>query len=138
MQVSGKLQMVCGTCGSADVRADAYAYWDAEKQEWELSTTFDSGAVCEVCEGECKIEELKFEDWQQSITESQEIYSPHLGIRIDIGVRQLGDDEDKWVATANEEDVGDIFKGALIHPLPEEAMDAARRWAIHGNETGSF
>jgi hypothetical protein len=46
---------ICTECGSADVRADAYAEWDAENQCWSLVTTFDN-TDCENCGGECSIE----------------------------------------------------------------------------------
>jgi hypothetical protein len=48
---------VCAECGSDHVRADAYAVWDIENQQWQLSATFDKGSVCETCESdECRIE----------------------------------------------------------------------------------
>jgi len=49
-----RLIMVCETCGSEDVRLDAWAAWDTENQRWELAQTFDY-AHCENCEGECTI-----------------------------------------------------------------------------------
>lgn len=52
------VRMVCGTCGSDDVRADAYAEWNEELQQWEVSAVFDKGAVCEPCGGETRIEEV--------------------------------------------------------------------------------
>lgn len=53
------IKMVCTHCGSDDVRADAYAEWNSTTQEWELTTTFDSGHVCEKCEGECSVDEVE-------------------------------------------------------------------------------
>lgn len=50
--------MVCGTCGSEDVLSDAYAEWDVGKQEWVLSATFDKGAYCNNCDGECRIKAI--------------------------------------------------------------------------------
>lgn len=47
---------ICATCGSDDVRADAYAAWSMGAQEWELTATFDKGAVCEKCGEECSLE----------------------------------------------------------------------------------
>lgn len=52
-----KLQMFCGKCGGTNVRADAYAAWNVEKQEWELAATYDKGAACEDCGDECRIVE---------------------------------------------------------------------------------
>lgn len=39
----------CKTCGSDDVRIDAWAEWNMELQQWELSQTFDA-AFCNNCE----------------------------------------------------------------------------------------
>lgn len=46
---------ICTACGSAEVRSDAYAEWDAENQCWSLVTTFDN-TDCENCGGECRVE----------------------------------------------------------------------------------
>ena len=51
-----RIVMVCNTCGSEDVRLDAWAGWDTDGQRWELAQTFDY-AHCENCEGECRIVE---------------------------------------------------------------------------------
>lgn len=51
-----KEKPICRACKSDDVRADAYAEWNVEKQEWEISATFDKGAVCETCGGETRLE----------------------------------------------------------------------------------
>jgi hypothetical protein len=40
---------VCQECGSDDVIADAFAYWDAEKQDWQVSQAFEKGGCCEAC-----------------------------------------------------------------------------------------
>jgi hypothetical protein len=50
-----KEKPVCATCGSDEVRADAWAEWDTEKQEWVLNNTFDY-KFCETCEGECGVD----------------------------------------------------------------------------------
>jgi hypothetical protein len=47
---------VCRHCGSENVKADAYAVWDVDAQQWEISETFDKGAFCEPCDGETRIE----------------------------------------------------------------------------------
>lgn len=41
---------VCSLCGSDDVRADAFAAWDVESQQWEVSETYDKGGCCEGCD----------------------------------------------------------------------------------------
>lgn len=51
------IKMVCATCGSDDVKADAYATWNTETQEWECAQTFDKGAYCNKCDGETTLEE---------------------------------------------------------------------------------
>ncbi len=49
-------KMICATCGSENVRRDADAVWNVEKQEWELCAVYDN-ATCEQCGGETRIEE---------------------------------------------------------------------------------
>lgn len=51
-----KVQMLCGTCGSADVSRDAWGDWDVAAQEWALRTVFDH-AHCHVCDGETRLVE---------------------------------------------------------------------------------
>lgn len=53
-----RIKMVCATCGSDDVRCDAYAAWNVETQDWEVSATFTKGSVCEACGGETNIKEM--------------------------------------------------------------------------------
>lgn len=48
--------MVCKHCGSQEVRRDAWAAWNPEKEEWELYNYFDA-AFCEDCDTETTIEE---------------------------------------------------------------------------------
>ena len=60
-----KLLAVCGRCGSDHVKADAYAEWNADAQEWELSQTFDKGAFCNKCDGETSIY------WKEIVQPSQ-------------------------------------------------------------------
>lgn len=64
--MTGKLQMVCCTCGSSSVSADAYARWNPETQDWEVSSTFDKGAACDVCGGETRIDEIPLEEWEKA------------------------------------------------------------------------
>ena len=52
------ISMVCATCGSADVLADAYAEWDVGNQCWSVQSVMDKGHHCNACDGECRIEEL--------------------------------------------------------------------------------
>lgn len=46
----------CATCGSHDVRADAYVEWDVADQMWSIAQTFEKGAYCGDCDGETRIE----------------------------------------------------------------------------------
>ncbi|MCZ4354901.1 MULTISPECIES: hypothetical protein [Roseobacteraceae] len=52
MPYDNPITVHCSTCGSQDVRADAYAAWNPELQTWELVAIFDS-RDCEDCGGEC-------------------------------------------------------------------------------------
>lgn len=49
----------CSECHGTNIRKDAYAEWDNDKQEWVLFNTFDKPNWCENCEGECSI------DWKE-------------------------------------------------------------------------
>ena len=50
------VKMICETCGSDDVRVDAWAEWGVEAQKWVLAETYEY-SHCNVCEGECNIVE---------------------------------------------------------------------------------
>ena len=56
-----KIKMVCSKCGSDDVRRDADACWNAERQEWELCAVYDN-ATCEKCKGETSLEEIEIKE----------------------------------------------------------------------------
>lgn len=56
-----QVTQVCKYCGSEQVRADAYAVWDFELQDWVVAETFDKGAYCGNCDGETKIVEKEVE-----------------------------------------------------------------------------
>lgn len=43
----------CPYCDSTNVKADAFAEWDNEKQEWVLSDTYDN-KFCSDCERDIK------------------------------------------------------------------------------------
>lgn len=57
-----RLKMICHTCGGSNVRADAYAGWNVDSQEWELIQTFDKGSWCDDCDSERRIDEKEIED----------------------------------------------------------------------------
>ena len=46
-----KKKKVCGNCGSDNIVFDAYARWNEDKQEFEVSNVFD-WCMCEDCETE--------------------------------------------------------------------------------------
>lgn len=50
------VEIVCEDCGSAEVTRDAWAAWDATRQEWTLGTVFDDG-YCHTCEREAALRE---------------------------------------------------------------------------------
>ncbi len=52
MSNSNREHPTCKYCGSSDVRADAWAEWNDEKQEWTLADTYEN-FWCEACESDC-------------------------------------------------------------------------------------
>lgn len=56
-----KIKIVCGTCGSDNVRRDAWAEWCCDTQDWVLGTVFDQGH-CEACEGEASLDEVPLDE----------------------------------------------------------------------------
>lgn len=52
-----KIKMVCGTCGSENVKRDAWAVWDEAEQKWVLGPVFDD-AFCDDCDRETEIKEV--------------------------------------------------------------------------------
>lgn len=57
MNQQTKQKPICQECGSDDVSFDAAAAWNQETQEYELTSTFDSGG-CRSCG-----QEFKHVDW---------------------------------------------------------------------------
>lgn len=49
--MSAPVRIVCRTCGSDDILSDAWARWNVETQQWELSSALDNEECC-CCEGE--------------------------------------------------------------------------------------
>ena len=56
MSENQKVQMICSHCGSEEVKRDAWAEWDVEKQDWVLSSVYDN-TYCEGCEEETTLSE---------------------------------------------------------------------------------
>lgn len=52
----------CLECGSIDVKVDAWAIWNIEKQEWVLSDYYPNNAYCEYCDGACNIIDVPLEE----------------------------------------------------------------------------
>ena len=48
MPDKAKFTIHCSNCGGQNIRADAYAEWKFERQEWELSNVFDA-RICDDC-----------------------------------------------------------------------------------------
>ena len=53
--------MVCATCGSENVKADAWAVWSVPDQKWELEGGPYQFSCCDDCDGECHVEERRIE-----------------------------------------------------------------------------
>jgi hypothetical protein len=49
---------VCAYCGSSAVLMDAWAAWDAERQDWVLHDTLTE-ALCQQCDGETSLIEVE-------------------------------------------------------------------------------
>jgi hypothetical protein len=50
------IRIICGECGSDNVRRDAWAEWDIDAQRWVLGSVFDQG-FCEACGEERSLDE---------------------------------------------------------------------------------
>ncbi|HEX7325157.1 MAG TPA: hypothetical protein VF292_07370 [Rhodanobacteraceae bacterium] len=49
---------VCETCGRPDVTCDANAHWNADANQWEVSSVMDD-SFCEHCDGETSVAEVQ-------------------------------------------------------------------------------
>ena len=52
-----RIKMVCSHCGSDNVRNDAWACWDVEKQDWVLEDVLQD-TYCGECDGESSLNEV--------------------------------------------------------------------------------
>lgn len=124
--MADKMQIVCSTCGSANVRRDAWAEWQPETQEWVLGSVFDYGE-CDVCEGESRLEEVAFDDWQRALDEDHEL----RGVRF--RARRLGDGAyaaELRLADGSGQTIGEELPGWPI-TAAAVALDRARRAILH-------
>lgn len=69
-----RFRQVCDECGSEAVNCDAYATWNVETQEWELSSTFDKGSTCDDCGGECRIDQVREMTGEEKLVVSQKYW----------------------------------------------------------------
>ena len=60
MPPTARIAYVCTTCGSDQVKLDAWASWSVETQSWELNSTMQM-AFCENCECETSIRSTPLE-----------------------------------------------------------------------------
>lgn len=61
-----RITIKCRSCGSTDVRRDAYAAWNDAAQVWELATVYDDG-FCVDCNGEASLVERWIDAQDQDI-----------------------------------------------------------------------
>lgn len=61
MSTRPKVQVVCATCKSSDVRRDATASWDVEAQDWDLAGVQDQG-YCESCARETTLVDVPLQE----------------------------------------------------------------------------
>ena len=54
MMGSQPVRKICKNCGGDNVRADAWAVWDVERQKWELGEIFQH-TFCGDCDGDTTI-----------------------------------------------------------------------------------
>lgn len=59
--MSAKYTYVCATCGSDEIKSDAWAEWDPESMQWVLSNVFDDN-YCPKCDSSCQIETKNIEE----------------------------------------------------------------------------
>lgn len=61
-------KLICTKCGGENVQVDAYAIWNVERQGYELVATYDKGASCEDCDGECRCEFVPIQDCHNAVS----------------------------------------------------------------------
>lgn len=121
-----KIQIVCSTCSSANVRRDAWAEWQPETQEWVLGSVFDNGD-CEVCEGESRLEEVAFEDWERSLDGDHELRGVLFRARpVEGGTYEA----ELRLADGSEKMFGEELPGWPM-TAASVALDRARRAILH-------
>lgn len=56
-----KEKPICPACGSDEIRADSFAEWNIEEQQWQLSSTYDD-CYCENCDRTGRPQWVKVEE----------------------------------------------------------------------------
>lgn len=121
-----KIQIVCSTCGSANVRRDAWAEWQPETQEWVLGSVFDYGD-CDVCSGESRLEEVGFDDWYRALNDDHELRG------VSFRARQLEGgtyEAELHLADGSSKTIGEELPGWPI-TIAAVALDCARSAILH-------
>lgn len=69
------MKLECKTCGSTNIRRDAWAEWDQELQQWLLGDLYDKEVWCSGCdtEGWDNIKEEEEEDEDEDEDEEDDI-----------------------------------------------------------------
>lgn len=65
LPIPNPIEIVCDMCGSSDIVKDAWAAWDIDAQDWELSSVFDDN-FCQNCEESTHGEERLIHPERQS------------------------------------------------------------------------
>ena len=88
---------ICSQCGSTRIVKDAWAGWNADTQDWELSSVFDF-SFCLDCEGEANME------WRTT-----PLPRPERIARLNDLLRQGHAPNGKIMSTAGMQARGDVF-----------------------------
>ena len=59
--MSNRVTYVCESCGSKEIKYDAWAYWDEESQALALDSTYEH-VYCISCDNSTKPKEIIIED----------------------------------------------------------------------------
>ncbi len=119
-----RIKIVCGHCGSDDVRRDAWAEWDVRTQAWVLGTVFDAGH-CEKCGGEASLKEVELPDVFIRVEYDRNFCGGEYSGTGEFALIPLIDiDDDGGVATAFEAQTG-LNPVRIVHYSEDELFDAA-------------
>ena len=109
MPDSNRFTIHCSNCGGQNIRADAYAEWNFERQEWELSNVFDA-RICDDCGHEVSVYEVVEESGRRA---ADPVLTPCAKRRpATQGVAGLGDVSSPGAAIASQ-----LYRTTRIHAL---------------------